>query len=186
MHASEVNQQTNELNINDLGDGKVSDIPADLGKLLEQAGIVCLESQGHSQYATLIVRNESESKYFLVWQPVSKQSRRFWNDMVHATEHGAICIAALLAKHETGYAVIESSRRGAGFDYWLGYASDETLQRKARLEVSGILKGDDNIIRARVRQKLAQIDSDDLSCSEMPAYTIVVEFGKPVAEVHKI
>ena len=89
----------------------------------------------------------------------------------------------MLAEQELGYAVIECSRRGTGFDYWLGAASAGTFQRKARLEVSGIRQGNDRVVRTRVWQKLQQTDRSD--AVQLPAYVIVVEFGRPLAEVQE-
>jgi hypothetical protein len=53
--------------------------------------------------------------------------------------------------------VVERSRRGTGFDYWLGKKGDNNqlpFQNAVRLEVSGIRKGDDGKIKARAKQKL--------------------------------
>ena len=88
-----------------------------------------------------------------------------------------------------------------GFDYWLGddntacmsdaeraateslasFLGDEKLVARAMLEVSGIRKADDRTIRARVRRKLRQMNRSD--ALGLPAYAIVVEFGRPLAEV---
>jgi len=77
--------------------------------------------------------------------------------------------------------VVERSKKGPGFDYWLGDGDDDLLfSGKARLEVSGILSGSANKISARFRQKKQQIKpSDHLA----PAYVAVVEFGNPTAHV---
>jgi hypothetical protein len=95
---------------------------------------------------------------------------------------GAVGIAVLLAKKEIGYAVIERSRKGTGFDYWMGDDSEIPFQNKARLEISGIRNGNDNEIKARVKQKLKQTDRSD---GYLPAYVIVVEFSCPLAEVRR-
>lgn len=57
------------------------------------------------------------------------------------------------------------------------------FQNKARLEVSGIRNGDQKIIKARVREKLTQTEVSDKT--RLPAYVVVVEFGRPVAEVRQ-
>jgi len=76
---------------------------------------------------------------------------------------------------------ILSSRKSGGFDYWLGERGDPLFQKKARLEVSGILSGKRSDIRARIKQKREQTTaSDHLS---LPAYIIVVEFSTPTAQV---
>jgi hypothetical protein len=69
-----------------------------------------------------------------------------------------------------------------GFDYWMGDESAIPFQSKARLEISGIRRGDDSDIKARVRQKLKQTNQSD---GLLPAYVIVVEFGSPLAEVRR-
>jgi hypothetical protein len=84
-------------------------------------------------------------------------------------------------KELTGKLVIERSKKGPGFDYWLGENDDDLLfAGKARLEVSGILSGSPTQIETRVRQKKAQVKpSDNLA----PGYVAVVEFGNPTAHV---
>lgn len=151
--------------------------------MAEAAG-VCLESQGHTPGARLAVSGRNRRNYSLQWPLISAQSRRTWDDPEEATETGASGIAALLIIRETGYAPIARSRKGTGIDYWLGDTADATdLEYKARLEVSGIRRGDSRTVSARVRQKLAQTDPSDPS--GLPAYVIVVEFSSPRAEVRQ-
>ena len=170
------------LDLNDLGDGSIPAVTPALGNLLAEAGGVCLESQGHTQGVRLNVRGYRANSYALTWQSItSEQARRTWNNHIRATELGAEGIAVLLARREIGHEVIESSWIGTGFDYWLGDESDTTLQRKARLEVSGIRQGNDRTIRERVRGKLVQTNPSDPS--QLPAYVIVVAFEIPIAEV---
>ncbi|MDZ8138567.1 MAG: hypothetical protein RM049_25205 [Nostoc sp. DedQUE04] len=81
----------------------------------------------------------------------------------------------------TQFTVIERSRKGTGFDYWLGSedeAGELPFQNQVRLEVSGIRKADDNRIRARVKQKIEQTNPSD---GEFPAYVIIVEFSRPLS-----
>ena len=143
-----------------------------------------MESRGHVQGVRLSVRGLRNSNYFLDRPPISDQSRRAWNDPDEATENGAAGVAALLAIWETGYTIIERSSKGTGVDYRLGDGSDMSVfERKARLEVSGIRDGNDRDVRVRVRRKLNQTDPSD--SSGLPVYVIVVEFGRPMAEVRE-
>jgi len=80
------------------------------------------------------------------------------------------------------YEVIQRSRKGTGFDYWMGDESALPFQNKARLEISGIRKGGESDIKTRVKQKLKQTNQSD---GKLPAYVIVIEFGRPVAEVRR-
>ena len=169
------------LDLNSLGNGLPAITPS-FGMALAEAGSVCLESQNHGQGVQLRVRGYSKRCYPLTWPRITEQTRRCWNDHEDATEHGAMGIAVLLAQKEIGYTVIERSRKGTGFDYWMGDVSAYPFQSKARLEISGIREGNDQQVRARVQQKLRQTDRSD---GALPAFVIVVEFGQPLAEVQE-
>jgi hypothetical protein len=54
------------------------------------------------------------------------------------------------------------------------------FEDKIRLEVSGILKSDDQSVRYRTNQKLRQTKVPNL---DFPAMVIVVEFSKPQAQI---
>lgn len=170
------------LNLSDLANGLPAISPA-FGQYLAEAGAVCLESQGHSKGQELSVQGIQSKGYPLHWPDVTDQIQRCLNDPDVATEHGAVGIAVLLMKRLIGYAVIQRSRKGTGFDYWLGDEADVPFQNKARLEVSGIRNGDQKTVNARVREKLTQTEVSDET--RLPAYIVVVEFGRPLAEVRQ-
>ncbi len=172
------------LDLNELGDGSIPGITPEWGAMLAQGAAVCLESQEHAQGVMLAVRGDVMSSQPVTWSPVTDQALRTWAEPRVATERGAEAIAVLLAQRETDHTVIEMSRQGTGFDFWLGEESGIALQRKARLEVSGIRQGNDGDVRARVRQKLRQIERYNSRYGDMQAWVIVVEFGRPLAEVH--
>jgi len=170
------------LRLNDLVEGMPAITPA-FGQYLAEAGAVCMESQGHMQGQLLTVRGSHSGSYSVSWPDVTEQIRRCLNDPEVATEHGAVGIAVLLTKKLLGYTVIQRSRKGTGFDYWLGDDTELPFQNKARLEVSGIRNGDSSIVRSRVRQKRRQTDTSDET--RLPAHIVVVEFGKPIAEMEQ-
>jgi hypothetical protein len=76
--------------------------------------------------------------------------------------------------------VVERSKKGRGFDYWLGDDDDLLFVGKARLEISGILSGSKAQIAARVKEKKGQLKPSDYLA---PGYVAVVEFGQPAAHV---
>ena len=169
------------LNLNDLSNGFAGITPA-FGEALAEAGGLCLESQGHSRGVKLLLRGYRDNNYSLDWPYVTGQIHRCYNDPEEATEWGAVGVAVLLAKTEAGYSVIERSRKGTGFDYWIGDETDLPFEKKARLEISGIRKGTNRQINARVKQKLKQVKKS----GQIPtAYVIVVEFGTPLARFEK-
>ena len=175
------------LDLGDLGNSAIPGVTPALGSALSEAAAICLDSKGHRPGGRLAVRGIFNRIYTLNWQPAAEQAHRIWQ-YNRATEWGAEGIAVLLAESETPHTVIEAGIQLTGIDYWLGDASDNMFQRKARLEVSGIRQRgggavSDSIIAQRVNDKLRQTNqSDD---TQLPAYVIVVEFGRPVAEVHR-
>ena len=174
-------QLTNSLDLNLLSAGLPAITPA-FGAVLAEAGGVCLEDQGHDQGTQLTVQGHTSNNRALFWPRVTDQAARCWNDPEVATEHGAVGIAVLLAKQEIGFAVIERSRKGTGFDYWLGDENEGLFDNMARLEISGIRRGNKSALSTRINQKIKQTDVSD-GC--LPAYIVVVEFGSPVAEVRQ-
>ncbi len=191
------------LDLNDLDTDVIPGITRERGNDMAQAGAVCLEEQGHSQCVAFTVRGSFRKVYTLVWPPATDQAKRTWNDLAEAAEHGAAGVAALLAIREIGCSPLLRSRKGTGFDYWLGdrdpsnaseaeqaatvalrsFLRDDNLVVRVRLEVSGILEGNDSLVRRRRNIKLRQMSrSDTLG---LPAYAMVVEFGRPLAEVRQ-
>jgi len=169
------------LQLTSLAEGCTGITPA-CGESLAQAASVSLEAQGHQSPQLMIVDGSISHRHVVAWGAVDDQMRRCWNDLEEAAEHGAYGIAALVVAEHTTFEVVERSRKGTGFDYWLGpKGGDDTLfQRAARLEVSGIQRGDSSAVNARVRRKLKQTEPSD---GVLPAYVIVVEYGTPLVRI---
>jgi hypothetical protein len=153
------------------------------GQMMAEAGAVSLDQQGHPCGVRLFVEGSFSTCLEVHWTgDITEPMRRSWNDPDVATEHGAYGIAILLIRTLTGYTIIERSRKGTGFDWWLGN-EDELFQAKARLEVSGIARGDNKAISSRISVKKTQTrQSDEL---KLPAFIVVVEFGTPKSKVVK-
>ena len=102
--------------------------------------------------------------------------------MQFATELGAYGVAILLVERATNLTVFERSRKGTGFDYWLAPkgTSAPLFQDKSRLEVSGVLDGSHAEVKARMREKLAQLHRGGV---ELPGFGIVVHFSAPETQV---
>ena len=143
---------------------------------------MCLESQGHRRGVQLRIIGYRDNSYYLDWPDVTEQALRCFNDVDETTELGAVGVAVLLAKREIGFSVLERSRRGTGFDYWMGEETGLPFEKKARLEISGIRNGNDKVVNARVQRKLKQVERSGQSPA---AYVIVVEFGTPIAKCDK-
>ena len=173
-----------KLAISDLALGLPAITPS-FGAALAEACAVCLEEQKHSQGVEITVDGDFNAKFKLFWQPVTEQMLRCWNDEEFTTEQAAYGIAFLIIRELTDLTVIERSRKGTGFDYWLGTLDTDEgqlFENKVRLEVSGIRKGDSSRVKARIKQKKEQTKVSD---GQFPAYIIVVEFSTPLSDVEK-
>jgi len=148
---------------------------------LMEACIVCLSRHHHSSDGTpLLVQGDVGKTITLVWTKVfDNQMDRTWRDQEEATEYGATCLGVLIMMDNTPYTVIQRSCKGTGFDYWLGHKEDTLIQKKARLEVSGIFHGVDKV-DARFYAKMKQTEQS--AKTELPVYVCVVEFGTPLAK----
>jgi hypothetical protein len=106
-----------------------------------------------------------------------------WADLHEATEYGAYGVGIVVALRLTKKSRVERSVRGTGIDYWIGDGAsrDGPFQRTARLEISGILNGDEAKIAERLRGKLSQ--SARSNSSRLPAYIAVIDFARPEARV---
>ena len=154
------------------------------GQFLGEASSQCLNLKNHANGVEMQVKGDSETVFRVFWNnEITEQTRNAWNDTQELTEYGAIGIAILLIVKMTEFTVIRRAVKGEGVDFWLGYKTDkEPFQDVARLEISGILEGNESKIEARVQQKKAQTYPTD---DNYPAYIIIVEFSKPVSHLER-
>ena len=176
--------ETHELVLTKLAAGLPAVTPA-FGAALAEAGAICFKEQNHPNGVELKVSGTFTANYKVYWQEITDQMLRCWNDYEVTTEHAAYGVAFWLICDLTEYTVIERARKGTGFDFWLGKGGDggELPLQKARMEVSGIRRGDHSSVQGRVRQKLEQVEPSD--SLDLPAYIVIVEFSAPLSEVVK-
>jgi len=168
-----------ELSLSDLL-GERDDVTPGRGGAFAEAAAVCLDEQGHELGVHMQVGGSFDELFAVSWPTVTEQMRRQWNDPEEATENGAYGVAILLTQRLTGLSALKRSRKGPGFDYWVGKPDSLLFQDAAGLEVSGIRQGDSKAVAARVRQKLRQVRRSD---GTLPAYVVVVEFSAPRSQV---
>jgi hypothetical protein len=168
------------IDANQLSQGLPAITPA-LGSTLAEAIAICLSEQNHPSGSAFYIEGDFQSAVQLRYPDITEQMRRCWNDEEYTTEQAAYGIAILLLQHLMGLTVIERSRRGTGFDYWLGPAqANLPFQRMMRLEVSGIRAGSRRLINARVKLKQAQVKR---FAHPLPASIVVVEFSTPCSHI---
>ena len=151
------------------------------GASLAEAATICFEGQSHLSGVRMNIDGNYNQIVAVHWPPITDvdQARRCWADAQVATEHGAYGVASLLVIALTELTVLSRSRKGTGFDYWLGPKgeTDPLFQNKVRFEVSGIARGDGSAVDSRARRKLKQTERSDHT--KLPALVAVVEFGSP-------
>jgi hypothetical protein len=152
------------------------------GGYLAEAAAVCLENQKHAPGVSLSVDGSYRRTVHLNWDRVGNQEQRTYADLHEATEYGACGIAILVVENAARKVVVERSKKGTFFDYWVGLeGKDELFQGdRARLEISGILNGDLKKMEMRTTQKLEQVKQ---AKGKLPTYVAVVEFGGPKARI---
>lgn len=131
----------------------ISGLTSKLISHIADAAIVYLDNQKHNSGVALKVSGRLNGKIILSWtDEITNQIKDTWNDLQYATEDGAIYIAIVIIHFFTPLKVIKQSQKGTGFDYWLGEKENKNypFQEKARLEISGILKGNNTLIKTRV------------------------------------
>lgn len=171
-----------KLDLCELQQGLPAITPA-FGSALAEACAICLTDQQHQPGVSLKITGDLNGTFQLFWPPVTAQMRRCWNDREYTTEQAAYGIALLLLSKLTPYTVVERSRKGTGFDYWLGLSTnsaEQPFQRSVRLEVSGIRHGSLSQIRTRVKLKTMQVSPTDKLA---PAFILVIEFSQPLAYI---
>lgn len=173
------------LNLESLAGGPGCFTP-EWGASLAQAASVALEGQGHQRSALMGVDGAYSATFEVAWTDATPKMRRCYGDPDEATELGACGIASLLLQALADLTIVDRSRKGGGYDYWLGRADDtESLfQNKIRLEVTGIGRGPDSVVKTREQQKhnrLARFDPP--GGPPHPAVVVVVEFGAPRSRV---
>ena len=177
-------ESTPVISLSKLKQGLPAITPA-FGTALAEACSVCLAEQGHQSGLVLKIEGDFADVLTLLYFEVTEQMKRCWNDREYATEQAAYAVALLLMQQMTNLTVVERSRKGTGFDYWLGRSADTAglpFQKVARLEVSGIRRGNRQQVRRRAKLKVAQVRPTD---GVAPAYIVIIEFGQPLARIVK-
>lgn len=171
-------------------EAELSGLSKEVRAFYAQATMICLNRHTYSPGVELTVQGSFQTKFEVSWNQakLTDDVLRSWQDADEATEFGACGLAFLLVWELTPFRVIRRSRKGTGFDYWLGDKDDYDvlpLSDKARLEVSGIGTAEQsNQINKRLDSKIAQLGKS--TNMDLPAIIVIVDFTKPLAYVVKL
>lgn len=168
-----------QLNLSILEDGQTTGLTVRNGAFLAEAASTCLYLNNHSNSVEFEVKGEIIENYMLNRLELNTLTLNSYYDLDETVEYGAMGIAVAILNDQKSWKV-KRSWKGTGFDYWVGKDDEmSTFQNKARLEVSGILEGNEKIITQRLNKKLIQTKKSDNT--KLPAYAIIVEFSSPTS-----
>ena len=149
------------------------------------AAVFLLNHHDHEAGLRFEIRNLEERLNFatLVWtRPYSECMINTFGDTGYAVEFAAEGMACLTIRATTKYTAIKRSQRNDGVDFWLAEREDLDrfpFQFAARMESKGITEARyPSDIKARLEEGANQSKRSDNS--QLPAYIIVTDFGKPV------
>ncbi|WP_421890526.1 hypothetical protein [Marinoscillum sp.] len=167
---------------------KSLNISENQSKLYSEGLIVSLESHNHSSVTKLKIDGLSTEILDLIWS--QKVNKAGWREPKDYTEAGALALALFSALNFTDYDYIEQSMIGTGFDYYLSYSNEHPSFDginifQAKMEVSGILSGDQSQIRARLSQKINQCRSNPVY-QNLSGYVSISEFSNPITHFVKL
>lgn len=170
-----------QLDLDSLPTFQCPGLTSALATVFVEASTVCLAHNMHRQKTVLFVEGNNPCRFEISWPEPNTQVRNSHNDLQEATERGATCVALHLTRELLNLHVVQRSRKGGGFDYWLCPIADpsDLFQHTTRLEVSGILSGESATVKARVKEKFEQTKQS----SGTPCLVVVVEFSKPLAHL---
>jgi hypothetical protein len=140
-----------------------------------EAARVCLDRH-HKPPVEFQLRDEDVlCKTKVDWHTADERSRGAWANEIDATEAGAYCCALAATELARGLVAVRRAETKTGADYYLAAAGEEVedLENCLRLEVSGVDKGAENLVAARLLEKIAQARRGH---SNLPALAAVVGF----------
>lgn len=149
------------------------------GTTLHEAASVCLEECLHQCGVAMTISGPLKNGDLqLDWSPPTQQAKNCYQDLGFAAEFGAYGVAVLLIEEFTNLTVVNRSRKGTGYDFWLGPKTDAPplFQGNSRLEVSGILRGERSALKSRLKAKIEQMINGS---GTGPGYAVVVSFSPP-------
>ena len=140
-----------------------------------EAAAVCLDRHHQSPIDFDLDRSGSQSTVAVEWRPPDARTRAAWANEIDATEAGASACALAAIDLSDGLVAVRRAETKTGADYYVAPhgASADDLEDCLRLEVSGVDRGAEQIVRQRLNAKLRQAASGN---SNLPALAGVVGF----------
>ena len=167
---------------------KVPVISSDAVGFYKENCMISFDHNGHASGVELNVNYLNQNYEFkIVWNgSVTEQLRRSYQDLPKVADFAACAIVLSILSELTDFIVIEQSILGTTIDYYLADKNkvDDHLifNKSARLEVSGILKeNENNTVEKRIKAKINRLKPQQ----DFSDYIAVIEFSKPWSKIIK-
>ncbi len=165
------------LSFQDLSD-RHPGVTKGLSESYAEAARVCLDRHHASPADFVIDRASTALEVGAQWMPADECTKRGWANDTDATEAGAYGLALAAVEITDGLVAVSRAETRTGADYYLGEIGEKApqdLEKRYRLEVSGVDKGKLVALKVRLRQKLGQAARG--ACN-LPALATVVGFSE--------
>ena len=136
---------------------------------------VCLARHHRSPTDFDLDRSGTRSGAVVEWQSPDARTRGAWANETDATEAGASACVLAAVELTDGLVAVRRAETRTGADYYVAPhgASADDLEDCLRLEVSGVDRGPEHVVRQRLNAKLRQAAAGN---SNLPALAGVVGF----------
>lgn len=160
-------------------------LTAAIASAYREAATVCLSRHHVSPIRVSLIDNGQNSEGKVSWTAPDQRTINAWANETDATEAGAYCCVIAGVEHVRGQVALRRAETGTGADYYIGDpdANAEDLEDCIRLEISGVDKGDLDVISARLRSKIEQANRGD---SNLPAVAGVVGFAHKIVIISDV
>lgn len=140
-----------------------------------EAARVCLDRHHRPPTDFQVSKDHSSTEALVRWAVTDERTRRAWANEIDATESGAYAFALAAVELVDGLVAVHRAETKTGADYYVAPkgTSPDDLEDCLRLEVSGVDRGSDGLVRQRLSTKLKQVAA---GCSNLPAVAGVVGF----------
>jgi hypothetical protein len=168
-------KMTNELNLSGM-ESRHPALTAAIAAVYKEAATVCLSRHHVSPVKIALVDNGHYSEGNFSWSAPDQRTMNAWANEIDATEAGAYCCVIAGVEYVRGQVALRRAETGTGADYYIGDpgANADDLEDYIRLEISGVDKGDLDVIGARLRSKTEQAKRGE---SNLPAIAGVMGFA---------
>ena len=117
------------------------------------------------------------------WEIPDNQAVRSWANDNDTTRDAAYSVSLAVIEAEFGLFALTRAETKTGADYYIGPLDASDLENAFRLEVSGTDRGSLSVIRSRLREKVDQLRSGNLS---KPGIAVVIGFREKYARLEKV